>query len=625
MYTLVEIYTDALAEINCIKEYNDIIGLDTETTGLSCFTDNIVLVQVLLGDRKIIFDIRKLGYSFLKELTEVLNTKKCVLHNAKFDMKFLYNRTGIWLNNVHCTLICESVLNAGRDGVPLALGNLVEKYCGEIMSKDTRMDFVNLPETSPITMQMLSYSALDVAFLVEIYNAQMALTIDAKEEAIIDMEMQLVPVVAQMEYTGIKLDVEAWKKLEATNRAIMQNLIGEFKDYVIDQLIVKLTPQNLTALGFAELLKVPVYTKKLRVALETLTDISNIRNWLKENFNVGSPTQMKAVLNLMGVKVDNTNEKTLFPHADKPVITKLLAIREVAKQVSTYGLKVLENVNPITGRIHTDYFTGGTRTGRFSSRNPNLQNMPSHGGFRECFVPEDGYSFCSVDYSQQEYRLAGAISKEDVIIDAYINGSDMHTATASIQFGIPLSKVTKDQRNIGKTMNFAILYGSSEWGLHKNLKVPVEKAKQMIAKFFAGYPKLEAFKKLAENKILELGYSCTPMGRRRYNVPKPMFADSRGFVNWQDQVKREGFNIIIQGGGADIIKLAMINIAKKNPWGDKFRMLLQIHDELLVEVHNSIKDEALKFIETEMMNAEQPFLGRIPAVVEGRITTRWEK
>lgn len=927
MYTLIETYEEAEQAIELIKNYSDIVGVDTETTGLDWFTDDIILVQVAVGDDKPIFDVRKLGYPFLKELVAVLNTKKCVLHNAKFDMKFLYNRTGIWLENVHCTMICESVLNAGREGIGLALGNLVEKYAGEIMNKESRMDFVNLPPEAPITMQMLTYSALDVAYLVEIYKEQMTLVVEAKEQSIIDMEMKLVPVVAEMEFTGVKLDADAWTKLEAINRGKLVNLTATFKEYVIDELIVKLAEKNLTALGFAETIKIPIKTKKLKQVLEGITDVTNVRDWLRENFNVNSSTQMKAVLNLLGVKVENTNEKTLYPHAGKEVVSKLLAIREVAKQVSTYGLKFLENINSTTGRVHTEYFTGGTaclpkgelvltnrgyipvetvhigdkvinhngkedtvsdtfqngvryvllvklnnglslrctdnhqfytdggkwiqatdllfgdsilvhtneecwkeikgwedfsvsswgrvinnktkyyikqipkgtwghlkvqlyrngsqsrgddrkdfsvhrivadafcdgksitrkevrhldgiawnnnvlnlvwgttgenrldavkhgtmqrrnskqrkltlsdvlrikkstgmshaqlatnfgvsrrlvgmirsgerwsdtredqsktvsffssfvvsvdrlseemtygmevekdhshvtsgivthNTGRFSSSHPNLQNIPTQGGFRECFVPEEGYSFISCDYSQQEYRLSGAISRDDVIINAYKNGSDMHTATAAIQFGIPFSEVKKEQRNVGKTMNFAILYGSSEWGLHKNLKVPVEKAKEMITKFFEGYPKLSAFKTMAEARILELGYSCTPMGRRRYNVPKPMFTDSKQFVKWQEQVKREGFNLIIQGGGADILKLAMINIAVKNPWGDKFRMLLQIHDELMVEVHNSIKEEALLFIETEMRDAEQPFLGEIPAVVEGRITTRWEK
>ena len=210
MYTLVETYEEAVKQIEYIRAYDDIIGLDTETTGLDWFTDNIVLVQVGIDDKKIIFDIRKLGYTFLKELMAVLNTKKCVIHNAKFDMKFLYNRTGIWLNDVHCTMICESVLNAGRENIGLALGNLVEKYCGEIMNKESRMDFVNLPPEAPITMQMLNYSALDVAYLVEIYKEQMTLVEEAREQNIISMEMELVPVVAEMEFTGIKLNAEAW-------------------------------------------------------------------------------------------------------------------------------------------------------------------------------------------------------------------------------------------------------------------------------------------------------------------------------------------------------------------------------------------------------------------------------
>jgi DNA polymerase-1 len=337
---------------------------------------------------------------------------------------------------------------------------------------------------------------------------------------------------------------------------------------------------------------------------------------------------MVTAINLLGCNVTSTTEKVIAPFAkDHESIRKLLEVREVGKSVSTYGLTWLKNIHPIDGRVHTEYFTGGTVTGRFSSSNPNMQNLPVHGGFRECFIPEEDYVYISCDYSQQEYRLAGAVSGEPIIIDAYKNNSDMHTATAANFFDKPMNEVTKDERSWGKTRNFEIIYGTTEWGLSKSLKSTVKYAKDVLDKYWAGYPTLAKFKEAVEAKILELGYSCTPLGRRRYNLERPVFATPWELEMWKSQAKREGFNLIIQGGGADIMKIAMVNLYKNNIFGDKFRLLLQIHDELLVEVHKSIIEEAGQFLKKEMIEAEQVFLGEIPAVVEGfdQVKMRWTK
>jgi DNA polymerase-1 len=185
-----------------------------------------------------------------------------------------------------------------------------------------------------------------------------------------------------------------------------------------------------------------------------------------------------------------------------------------------------------------------------------MQQVPRKGGYRECFIPDEGYVFAIVDYSQQEYRLAGAVSRDNVIIKAYQSGSDMHTATAQTQTG--KTEVTPEERNIGKTINFAVLYGSTEFGLKHNLQIPIEEAKEILRKFWDGYPNLSKFMELAGKKILELGFSSTVMGRRRYNVPKPTFGNSYEISKWRERVLREGRNHIIQGGGADMLKIAMI-------------------------------------------------------------------
>ena len=627
MYTFIQTETEALKALNYIEQYDGLIDLDIETTGLDYFSDKIVLVQVAVGSTIFIFDTRELPSTVLFNIVNTLACKTCRLHNAKFDMKFLYNATKVMLPNVYCTMVAETIIHAGIKGVPLGLKDLVEKYLGIEMEKESRNEFIDLPDTSPITEQMLIYSAMDVKVLGEIYNTQRKEIEAMRGVRVVELEMKLLPIVAKMEYTGIPLDPDKWSKLEALNRAKLATLSSDFKTYCIDKITEsKHFKTGMTAMDLADKMSIPVKTKKLRNYLEEITDLTNLKGWLHENFNTASPNQMLAVLKILGVKVNNTNAKTLEMIPDKPeVITRLLEIREVAKQVSTYGTSFLENIHPYTGKVHTEYLTTGTRTGRFSSKEPNLQNIPTHGGFRECFVPSPGYVFMSVDYSQQEYRLAGAVSRDPVIIDAYKNNFDMHTATAANFFGKEKKDVTKDERSWGKTRNFEIIYGTTEYGLSRSLKSSIEHARDVLEKYWAGYPTLYAFKLTVEKKILELGYSCTPFGRRRYNTPKPMFMTSKEFMQWQSQVLREGFNFIIQGGGADILKIAMLSIDEKNPFGDKLRMLLQIHDELMLEVHESIVKEAEEFIMEEMRRAEQPFLGEIPAVVESKISKEWSK
>jgi len=254
----------------------------------------------------------------------------------------------------------------------------------------------------------------------------------------------------------------------------------------------------------------------------------------------------------------------------------------------------------------------------------NLQNIPRVNGYRECFIAPDEYKWISADYSQQEFRLAGAISGERVIIDAYKAGADMHTATASLIYDKPLDKIEKQERFIGKTANFTIVYGGTEYALGKNLGLSEEQSVKILKAFHDGYPIFSEFKKSAEKSILNLGYSTTVLGRRRYNEPKPIYQTNQEYMKYINKQKREGFNHIIQGTAADITKIAMLmNIPKNNPFGDKLKMLIQVHDELNFEAHESIVDDAVAFIREEMLKAERPFLGEIPASVDISVGDHW--
>lgn len=619
-YKLIDNEAELNGLVHVILDNPDILYADIESTGLDWLSDEILLFQIKHKDSIYIIDVRALGYESLKGFISWIGSLTFVFHNAKFDLQFIAYRTGILLLNVYDTMITEVILNAGIGKPYYSLEELAEKYAGVFMNKETRKDFINYPPEKPFTESMLNYSAVDVLVLEDIYKAQMEQVNATRQDRVAKLENDLIPVVSKMEMDGIRLNVEEWLEVEKKAIARKEELNIQLKNMIVDFL---LTLEVANGYELARKVLIPVNTKKLTKYLEEITNVQDMRGWLYEHFNTGSAHQMKAVLNLMQIKVKNTNEKTLEDFKGYPVIDLLLDIREVSKQVSSYGSNILSHIHPKTGKIHTDYQTVGTRTGRFSSSNPNMQNVPRSGGYRECFMPDEGYLFADADYSQQEYRLAGAVSKDEAIIKAYQEGSDMHTATAQRQTG--KQEVTKDERGRGKTINFAVLYGSTEFGLKKNLQIPMKEAEEILKKFWDGYPHLSRFMETVGKKILELGFSVTPLGRRRYNPVKPSFMNSYELDKWQSMVLREGRNHIIQGGGADIVKLALLEAFRRNPFGELFKLCLQVHDQIVAQVHKSIAEEGLKFLVTVMEEVEQEFLGSIPAKADGELKERWSK
>jgi DNA polymerase-1 len=601
------------------------IGLDTETNGLDPFINKVLLLQLKVGEDVYVLNRGQLGLKFCTNLINLINDNDitCLGHNIKFDIKMLRSDTGLWIKNVYDTMVVESVLTSGLTGKRSSLLSLVEKYCGIELEKDTQLEFVELNYETSFTERQITYAARDVLYLFDIYTEQVALAKEAKMEDIVKLESDLVPVVAKMEYEGITLDAEHWDKL--TREVEKQYLLSiiKVKDLIFSHID---TSVFCNAYAFSQAVAIPVKTKKLQKALEAIVDPQCAMDWVKENYNLASHKQLPTALRLIGYDVTDTNEKTLNKLEQSDVVDAILEFRHYEKNLTTYGYNIIQAINPVTGRIHADFNQVGTATGRFSSSGGvNMQNIPTEDGYREGFIAKPGYSFIAADYSQQEYRLAGALSKEPAIINAYLAGFDMHTASAANRFGKELKDVTKEERNKGKGINFTVLYGGTEWALGRNLKVPTAEAKKILKKFFEDYPRLAAFKELIENEIVKLGYSITPMGRRRYFKPLPIFATPYEIDSFTSREKREGFNMVIQGGGADVTKIAMINADRYNPFGDKFMLLLQVHDEIVVQAHDSILVEAEAYLKKHMIDAFQPFLGVIPALVDTHISKRWEK
>lgn len=601
-----------------------VLFLDTETTGLNFWTDDILLLQVMVSGNIYIFDIRKLGYRFLNYVVEVIesSSKKVVGHNIKFDIKFIYNKTGILLTNLFDTMITEAIITAGIGKSFYSLEELVDKYLGISIDKKIREDFFNNRAPESFSESQLNYAATDVSVLRTIYDKQLEGISNLNLDKILQLEMSLIHVIAKMEINGIILDAVEWLKLNDSAKSDALRLRDEFKDKLFSSIDFTRFSNAMDAVNS---LSIPVKRKSDITLLDGISDSTAVKDAVTNLFNLSSPKQVLSALRLVGIQIDSTDAKVLKDFKGHEIISILLSLREQEKLVSTYGGNFLGLINPATGRIHTEYMNVGAATGRLSSLNPNLQNIPATAGRRKCFISAKDHLLATYDYNQQEYRALGAISGEDAIISAYREGKDMHAATAALVFNKDIADVEKDERQFAKGVNFALIYGSTAWGLKHNLDIPMERAEQIVASYHRGYPKLKVFRDEVEKLILENGYSITLMGRKRFNKVRPTMITPNEYMQYKGQVLREGFNVLIQGTCADIVKLAMLNIHNDNPFGDKLKMLLQVHDELVCEVHQSIADDAGEFIKTTMLNTEQPFLGDVPAAVDGKILPYWSK
>ena len=289
---------------------------------------------------------------------------------------------------------------------------------------------------------------------------------------------------------------------------------------------------------------------------------------------------------------------------DHKIIRDVLEYRGLSKLKSTYVDALPEQVEKSTGRVHTDYMQTVAATGRLSSNNPNLQNIPirTERGreVRKAFIPRnEDYVLMAADYSQIELRIIAALSEETTMIEAFKNGEDIHASTASKVFNVPLSEVTREQRSNAKTVNFGIIYGVSAFGLSNQTDLSRTEAKDLIDTYYKTYPKLRNYISEQIQFARENGYVQTVLGRRRYLKD----------INGSNQVvrgaaERNAVNAPIQGSAADIIKIAMINIHKKlEAENYKSKMLLQVHDELVFDAYKPELEKLKTMVKHEMEHA----------------------
>ena len=400
-----------------------------------------------------------------------------------------------------------------------------------------------------------------------------------------EVELPLVPILREMEQAGVRIDVAKLQEAE----------------HMLTQELLQLEEQIYHSAG--------------------------------SSFNINSPKQVGDIL-FDTLRLDpkakksrrgqySTSEEVLQNLKDKhPIVAQILDYRELKKLISTYIAALPTYINPTTGKIHTTYNQTTTATGRLSSSNPNLQNLPirsERGRFiREAVIPDDGCLFLSADYSQIELRLLAHFSQDEHMLQAFCEGQDIHSATAAKIFHCPIDQVTKDQRRRAKTANFGIIYGISAFGLAQQLDCPRTEAKQLIDDYFAAFPQVQSYIETQKEFARQHGYSVTLFGRKRY-LPDihSHNATVRSFA------ERNAVNAPIQGTAADIIKMAMVNIHRQLKEKHlQTQMIMQVHDELNFNVPEQEVEQARQLVVSEM---EHVVNLKVPLIADCGVGNNWLK
>ncbi|MEA3309578.1 MAG: DNA polymerase I, partial [Chloroflexota bacterium] len=512
-------------------------------------------------------------------------------HNLKYDWEIL-RRAGLQLAGLQFdTMLAEWVINPNSSN--LGLKNLAWARLGVRMTeikeligsgrKQRTMAEVPLSEVMP-------YACADADLsrrLVEQLQAELGA--HQQEYLFRDIEMPLIPVLADMEMRGVKVDLEWLETLSKELSLRLERQQAEIYALAGQEFNIN-SPQQLSSILFD---KLHLPTK-----------------WVPKTKSGYYSTRAAVLEELQG---------------EHPLVKHILTYRSLAKLQSTYVVALAGFVNPETGRVHTSYNQIGTVTGRFSSSNPNLQNIPirTEEGrrVRRAFVAEEGCVLIGADYSQVELRVMAHVSEDAGLIQAFKRGEDVHATTAAAVFEVPLEQVDYDMRRIAKAVNFGLIYGQQAYGLSQQLGVSVEKAEEFIRRYFARFPQVRAYMQRVQKEAQARGYVETLLRRRRY-FPE-LRAGSRTSHRQRQSALRMAINTPIQGSAADILKLATLRLhVRLRAEGLRARMILQVHDELVVEAPEEEIAAVAAILREEMRGA---FELLVPLKVDVEVGRNWDE
>lgn len=551
------------------------VALDIETyrvnggAALSPFDSDAeirLLSLCLPGREPWVLDLRAIGYD-LGPLHGVLETAEVVGHNLKFDLLWLHVKCGLKIPRAFCTMTASRLLTAGSKE-PNDLGAVIQRHLRIKLPKDQgRSDWGGML----LTPQQIAYAASDVRHLHALRSKLDQEINDADLRQVCDLEMRLLPVVVEIEAAGFPVDAD-----------------------------------RLQSIGEAALERAGEVAGRIR---EVFRD---------EKLNVASPVQLKEAFERIGIKVEDTGVDSLsgIDHTAARLVLEYRGHEKLGQQTAS----LIEAIST-DGRIHARFEPSGTETGRFSSRDPNLQNV-RRGEVRNAFVAPPGEVLIVADYSQIELRGAAAIANDPLMLEAIRKGEDLHRKTAALVLAKPESEVTKEDRQTAKSVNFAISYGQSAGGLVNyartsfGVTLTLEDAKRFRERFFVAYRGIAAWHKNAWRKAGEIGglTRCevrTRTGRRRL-LP-------RGGDDWH---RFTGLiNNSVQGTCADGLKLAMVELAAQLP--PQARMIATVHDELVLTAPQADAEAVRDLVVKVMRSSMEKLLPEVPVEVEAKICTRW--
>ena len=514
-------------------------------------------------------------------LRQVLQDRPLVIHNARFDCKWLLTKFGIVPASLFCTLTASRLLTNGSK-LPNKLGDVVERELGIHLPKDQgRSDWGGMF----LTEDQLRYAANDVRHLHQLKARQLAALRTTQLEPVFDLECALIPIVIQMEHVGFAVDHLRLEQIRDGTHTQAEQLKAE---------LVKLFGDNAELVPFfggnAELVKL-----------------------FGGKFNVDSPAQLKRALDQVGVHVESTAEETLRA-LDNPIVDKLLDYRAVEMQ-RRQACSLLDAIAP-DGRIHAYFNALGSESGRFSSNGPNLQQI-TRGVMRSAFIAASGHKLIVVDYGQIELRAAAYLSEDEAMLSAFREGKDLHIQTAAVLLKKKPADVTKHDRQIAKSANFGLLYGQQPAGLkvyaRTNYGVVLSdaRAESIRSRFFSHYQGLATWHRKAHALSPYTKEGRTLLGRRRLPGPDA--------TNW-DRLQLL-VNFRVQGSCADGLKLAMVRLAKELPLSA--RMIATVHDELVLECPEAISEEIKNLTAKIMLEEMDKVFPGLPIEVEAKICGHW--
>ena len=557
-----------------IIKTKEIFSLDTETTGTDPISAELVGMSFSFTKNQAFYipvpSDQEETTRIVNEFKEVLENKETlkVGQNIKYDMLVLsrygVNVQGPMFDTMIAHYVLQPELRHNMDYLAEIYLHYETIHIEELIGSKGKNQG-NMRDLQPEAIYKYACEDADITLqLKEVLEKE--LKENGAEKLFYEIEMPLVPVLAYMEKNGVRVDTEALKETSRHFTARMKQIEEEVHQLAGGEFNIS-SPKQVGEVLFDKL-KIVAKAKKTKTGQYV------------------------------------TSEEVLESLRSKhPIVEKILDYRGLKKLLSTYIDALPLLINPETGKIHTSFNQTVTATGRLSSSNPNLQNIPIRNEdgkeIRKAFIPEEGCEFFSADYSQIELRIMAHLSGDTNMIEAFREGDDIHAATAAKVYKISLEEVTREQRSKAKTANFGIIYGISVFGLAERMNVPRSEAKELIEGYFQTYPQIKEFMDKSIEKARENGYIETVFGRKRF---LPDITSHNAVV--RGYAERNAINAPIQGSAADIIKVAMVNIYRRFLEENlRSKMILQVHDELNFSVYPEEKEKVQQIVIEEMEKA----------------------